>query len=69
MNYFLRDFSGERIISIPAASLKQGYPHIHSYQKREKRSKKEKATTTILISLRRTTMIIIGTAGVIAYTL
>jgi len=39
------------------------------YQQREKRSKKEKFTTTILIFLQRTTMIITGTVRVITYTL
>jgi hypothetical protein len=46
-----------------------GYPHIHSYPQREKRSKKEKFTTTATISIltERTTVIIIGTVRVSAY--
>ena len=50
MNCYLEeDFLRGGIISISIASLRRGYPHIHGYQQREKRSKKEKAAATILI--------------------
>ena len=67
--FFVEDFFAQGDYFAFYKIAKAGISTYSQYQQREKRSKKEKVTTTILVFYQETSMVIIGTVLMIAYTM